>query len=223
MTPTTTFLLLIGAMLFGMFAQSRVRSTFSQFLQVPTNGGYTGFQVARTMLDQNELSNVPIERVPGELSDHYDPRSNVLRLSDHVYHGTSIASVSVAAHEVGHAVQDAEGYGALRFRNLLAPIVAFGSNIVMILILLGLFLRITGLFDLGLIIFGLILLFQLITLPVEFDASKRALAALEQGFIRPEEEPGARKVLNAAAMTYIAATLVSAANLLRFLSLRNRR
>lgn len=217
-----TFLLVIAAMIFGMFAQSRVHSTFAKYLRVPTRAGYTGFQVARAMLDANGLQHVPIERVPGELTDHYDPRNDVLRLSDAVYSGSSVASVSVAAHEVGHAVQDSEGYGALRFRNMLAPIVSFGSNFVMILILLGIFLQLTQLFDLGLLIFGLILVFQLVTLPVEFNASRRAMAALDNGFIQREEEPQARKVLNAAAMTYVAATLVSAANLLRFFSMRRR-
>lgn len=216
------FLLVIAAMIFGMFAQSRVHSTFAKYLRVPTRAGYTGFQVARAMLDANGLQHVPIERVPGELTDHYDPRNDVLRLSDAVYSGSSVASVSVAAHEVGHAVQDSEGYGALRFRNMLAPIVSFGSNFVMILILLGIFLQLTQLFDLGLLIFGLILVFQLVTLPVEFNASRRAMAALDNGFIQREEEPQARKVLNAAAMTYVAATLVSAANLLRFFSMRRR-
>lgn len=222
MTHSMTLLLLLAAMLFGMFAQSRVHSTYARYLQVPTAGGYTGFQVARSMLDSGGLQNVPIERVAGELTDHYDPRSNILRLSDAVYNGTSIASVSIAAHEVGHAMQDAQGYGALRLRNLLAPAVMVGSNFVMILILLGLFLQLTRLYDLGLLIFGLIVVFQLITLPVEFNASRRALATLEQGFIRPEEEPGARQVLNAAAMTYVAATLISVANLLRFFTLRRR-
>ena len=216
------FLLVIAAMIFGMFAQSRVHSTFAKYLRVPTRAGYTGFQVARAMLDANGLQHVPIERVPGELTDHYDPRNDVLRLSDAVYSGSSVASVSVAAHEVGHAVQDSEGYGALQFRNMLAPIVSFGSNFVMILILLGIFLQLTQLFDLGLLIFGLILVFQLVTLPVEFNASRRAMAALDNGFIQREEEPQARKVLNAAAMTYVAATLVSAANLLRFFSMRRR-
>lgn len=222
MTQQTTFIILIAAMLFGMFAQSRVSSTYQRFLRVPTNGGYTGYQVARTMLDANGLSNVPIERVAGQLTDHYDPRGDVLRLSDAVYNGTSVASVSIAAHEVGHAVQDAEGFGALRIRNLLAPVVMFSSNLVWILILLGIFLQMTSLFDLGLILFGVIVVFQLITLPVEFNASSRAMAALEQGFIDRDEAAGAKQVLNAAAMTYVAATLVSIANLMRFFSMRRR-
>ncbi len=222
MNYSMSLLLLFAAMIFGMIAQSRVSSTYERFLRQPTSAGYTGYQVARDMLDANGLQNVPIERVQGHLTDHYDPRNNVLRLSDHVYNGSSIASVSVAAHEVGHAIQDAQGYFALRFRNILAPVVMFSSRFVMILILLGLFLQITQLYDIGLILFAVLVVFQLVTLPVEFDASKRAIAALEQGYIQSDERPGAKQVLNAAAMTYVAATLVSIANLMRFMSLRRR-
>lgn len=218
----TTMILLIPALLLAMYAQFRVSSTFQKYLRVPSRLGYTGAEVARAILDRNGLDDVHIERVPGTLTDHYDPRTNILRLSDAVYDGRSIASTSVAAHEVGHAIQQNTGYAALKLRNFMAPTVAFASNFVMIIVLAGLFLSIPSLLNFGILLFTLIVAFQVVTLPVEFNASRRAIANLQNGLIAPEEERGARSVLSAAALTYVAGTLVALAQLIGLLAGRRR-
>lgn len=218
-----TVFLLIPAMIISMIAQARVSSTYNRYLRVPAQSGYTGLEVARAMLNANGLRNVRVEPVAGHLTDHYDPRTEILRLSDSVYNGTSIAALSVAAHEVGHAIQHAEGYGALHLRNVLAPIVSATSNLSWILIVVGLFLASGNLLSLGVLFFVGVVVFQMITLPVEFNASSRAIANLQEGFIHADETPAAKKVLNAAAMTYVAAAIMSLAQLLRIFLLTRRR
>ncbi|MBU5265432.1 zinc metallopeptidase [Virgibacillus proomii] len=205
-------------MIIPLWAQSKVKSTYKKYSKQPTSSYMTGAQVARKILDENGLYDVTVEETRGVLSDHYDPRKKVVRLSTDNYHGHSMAASAVAAHEVGHAIQDAEDYAFLRFRSALVPVANFGSNMSFFLILAGLFLGMSGLFLLGIIFFSLAVLFQLVTLPVEFDASNRAMAQLvSSGAIRNNEERATRKVLNAAALTYVAAALVAVAELVRFI------
>lgn len=220
---STMILVLIGAALV-MFAQSRVTSTFRKYDELESLNQITGRQAAQALLQASNIHDVSIEHVMGHLSDHYDPRSKVLRLSDATDQSTSIAAISVAAHECGHALQDAESYGFLKLRSSFAPIAQFGSSLSMPLLMAGLILNIFSLVWIGIIAFGLALAFQIITLPVEFDASKRALAIMESHhLIEPEELPAAKKVLNAAAFTYVASTLNSALTLLRFILIANSR
>lgn len=216
------FIFVLPALLFAGYAQMKISSTFNKYLKVSSNSGMSGAQVAREILDRNGLNNVRVEHVRGNLTDHYDPRSKVVRLSDNVYRGSSIAAMSVAAHEVGHAMQDAEGYLPLIIRSNLAPIANIGSRMVWIFIILG-FIASPFLIDLGIALFLAAVLFQIVTLPVEFNASKRALVQLENGITDRQMLKPAKKVLNAAALTYVAATLVAVAELLRLLALTNRR
>lgn len=215
--------LVMPAILFSLWAQTKVNSTFSKYQRVRCYSGYTGAQIARRILDENGLSNVRVERVSGSLTDHYDPRTHVVRLSDSVYSSDSVAAVGVAAHETGHAVQHATGYGPLGLRNAIIPLTNFGSKLSMPLILLGLILNSYTLAMTGIIAFSMVALFQLITLPVEFNASRRAMRTLSNGMLSDRELGGARQVLTAAALTYVAALLVSAMQLLRLLLLVNRR
>lgn len=215
-------LFLFLALLFDTYAQIKVSTSFNKYLRVASRSGYTGGEVARMILDRNGLYDVRIEPVGGQLTDHYDPRTKVIRLSRDVYNGTSIAAVSVAAHETGHAIQHGEGYFPLILRNNIAPIVSLSSRFVWIFILLGLLIE-PFLFELGVMLYLAIVLFQVITLPVEYDASKRALYQLENGIIFKDEASAAKEVLNAAALTYVAATLVAIGQLLRLLSMSNRR
>lgn len=220
----STYVLVLIGMAIVMFAQHRVTSTFAQFSSVETSKRITGRQAAEAILAYSNIHDVTVEHVRGNLTDHYDPRNKVLRLSDATYDSDSIAAVAVAAHECGHAVQDAQNYHFLKVRSFLAPITQIGSTIAMPLIFLGLILSWMGLVQLGILAFSLVLVFQIVTLPVEFDASKRALAILEEGgFILANETPSAKKVLNAAAFTYIAATLSTALQLLRLILISNRR
>ncbi|WP_096270448.1 zinc metallopeptidase [Paucisalibacillus globulus] len=205
-------------MIIPLWAQSRVKSTYKKYSKVSTSSMMTGAQVARKILDDNGLYDVEIQETKGMLTDHYDPRKKVVRLSTGIYHGHSMSSSAVAAHEVGHAIQDAESYAFLKFRSALVPVANFGSNISFFLILAGLLLDMTGLATIGVIFFAGAVLFQLVTLPVEFDASNRAMAQLvSTGVIRNNEERDTKKVLNAAAMTYVAAALVAVAELIRFI------
>lgn len=213
---------LLPALLFAMYAQLKVSVSFNKYLRVASRSGYTGSQVARMILDRNGLHDVRIESVQGNLTDHYDPRTKVIRLSRNVHNGNSIAAVSVAAHEVGHAMQHGEGYLPLILRNNIAPIASIGSQFVWILILLGLAIS-PFLLELGIILYLAVVLFQIITLPVEFNASRRALTQLENGIILRDEIEPSKKVLSAAALTYVAATLVAIGQLLRLLSISNRR
>ncbi|MDG5787575.1 zinc metallopeptidase [Evansella sp. AB-P1] len=205
-------------MLIPLWAQSRVKSAYSKYSQIASSSGMTGAQVARKILNDNGLFDVSVEPVKGQLTDHYDPRKKVVRLSEHNYYGNSIAGAAVAAHEVGHAMQDAEGYAFLRFRHALVPIANFGSNISFFLILAGMFMYITELFLAGIIFMSAAVLFQLVTLPVEFNASSRAMEQIVSvGVIRNEEERETKKVLDAAALTYVAAALVAVMELVRFI------
>ena len=217
-----TFIILIPAILFTLYAQFKVSSTTSRFLKVNTQRGFTGEQVARRILESNGLYDVKIEMVRGQLSDHYDPRSKVVRLSQDIYYGTSVTSVAVAAHECGHAIQHAKGYAPLNLRSSLVPVVNFASNISWILIALGFIMR--GPFlQIGILLFAASVLFQIITLPVEFNASNRALVQLGNlGIVESKELNQSKSVLTAAALTYVAAALTSILQLLRLLAIANR-
>ncbi|SHJ04397.1 zinc metallopeptidase [Lutispora thermophila] len=219
-----TYILLIPGMIFAFYAQTKITSTFNKFLRVRNSYGYTGYEVARRILDANGLNSVRIEMVGGQLTDHYDPRSKVLRLSRDVYNGTSLASAGVAAHECGHAIQHSEDYTPLTIRNTIAPIASFGSQAAWFLIFIGLVLNMMQLFTLGIYFFSAVVLFQIITLPVEYNASRRAIIALEDyGLVARDEVYGAKKVLSAAALTYVAATVTAILQLLRLLLIRGRR
>ncbi len=219
-----TFILVLPALFLAMYAQFKVNSTFSRYLQERAYAGLTGAQVARQLLNANGLHNVNVERVAGQLTDHYDPRSETVRLSPRVYDGTSVAALGVAAHEVGHAVQHARGYVPLGLRTSLFPLAAVGSQMAFPLFMLGFLFSVDVLMLVGIWFFIAALGFQLITLPVEFNASRRALAALESGgYLTQAEVPKAKAVLNAAALTYVAAVAVAASQLIRLLFLRSQR
>ena len=224
-----TLILLVPGIVFTLWAQYKVTSNYSRYSSVPLRHGMTGAAVARRILDSNGLSHVPIELVRGHLSDHYDPRKKVLRLSESVYHGNNVAAVGVAAHEAGHALQDARAYAPLRARIALVPVCNIGSGLAMPLFFIG--LLISGLSFLGdwfmfagILAFSLSVLFQLVTLPVEFNASRRALRCLEgSGTMSTQELEGSRRVLSAAAMTYVAALAVGLLSLLRLLLIAGSR
>lgn len=222
----STIILLIPAMLFAMYAQAQIQSTFSKYSRVRNRYGYTAEEVARRLLDSQGLHDIRIESISGNLTDHYDPRSRVLRLSQTVYGSDSIAAIGVAAHETGHAIQHAAGYMPLNIRNSLVPVANIGANLSWPLVLLGFFMGSAGLglINIGIILFSAAVLFQIVTLPVEFNASNRAIVLLQSNglFTREEVEP-ARRVLKAAALTYVAAALVSIMQLIRLLILRDRR
>ena len=220
----STMLLLIPAMLLSLYAQSKVKSTYNIYSREGLQSGMTGAEVARMVLDRSGLQNVEIERVAGNLTDHYDPRTKVLRLSNDVYSRPTIASAGVAAHEAGHALQDQVEYGPLKLRSFMVPFASFGSRFSMIIIIVGLLFKFVGLIDLGIILFSMVVLFQLFTLPVEFNASSRALAVLgEYQILTVDEVPKAKKVLDAAALTYVAAAFSSIMTLVRLLVIRDRR
>jgi len=217
-------LIMIAALILGFITQGYVNRAYRRWSQVQLATGRTGAQVARAMLDSEGLNSVGIEVVPGNLTDHYDPKANVLRLSEGVYSGATVAAAGVAAHEAGHAVQHARGFVAARIRMALVPAASIGSQGAWVLIMLGLVLGVTGLAWLGVIAFSLAVLFQVVTLPVEFDASRRALAALSTTGMLPEQQvAGARNVLTAAALTYIAAALISIMQLLYWVGVVGRR
>lgn len=219
-----SMILLIPAILFAVFAQSKVKGTFNRYLQIKNIKGYTGSQVARIILDRNGLRDVNIEHIRGQLTDHYDPRKKVVRLSSSVYNSTSIASISVAAHEVGHALQHAKGYVPLTIRSQIAPMASFASRFALPLAFLGFFLRTYSLITIGIYIYLAAILFHVVTLPVEYNASSRAITQLTtNGLIYNEEVKSSKSVLNAAALTYVAAAAVSVAQLLRLIALRNSR
>ena len=215
--------LVFPAIILSLFASIKVKSTFSKYSNFYCN--YTGADAARRVLELNGVYNVKIERVSGNLTDHYDPKTNVIRLSDAVYDSTSISAVGVAAHEAGHAAQYAAAYTPIKLRTALYPICNLGSQLSMPLLLIGILFNFSFLMDLGIIFFAVVLVFQLVTLPVEFNASKRAITCLRDGSILLDDSEikGARKVLSAAALTYVAAFLVSLTQLLRFLIIANRR
>ena len=214
----TYLVLVLPAVLLAMWAQANVKSTFAKYSRVASKRGMTGFDAARRILDANGLSHVRVASVQGDLTDHFNPSDNTVYLSDTVHSVRSVAAIGVAAHEAGHAVQHAVGYSPMKLRAAIIPITNIGSNLAMPLILLGIVLSIPEIALLGVAAFGLSTLFQLVTLPVEFNASRRALEALE-GTLDNEERAQAKKVLTAAALTYVAALAVSLANLIRLLLL----
>ena len=218
--------LVVPCIILAFWAQAQVKSTFSRYERVLTRRGLTGAMAAEAVLRQNGVTGVAVERVAGKLTDHYDPRTNTIRLSNAVYGSTSVATVGVAAHEAGHAVQHAVGYFPLRLRISIIPLTQLGAAASFPLIILGLVMNFGALISIGILAFALSTVFQLVTLPVEINASRRALAAIEQGgLLAPAEYPMAKKTLTAAAMTYVAALAVSLAQLLRLLLIfggRNR-
>jgi uncharacterized protein len=216
-------LILIVPIAIGALTQFWVKRQYSRFSGVPIASGQTGAEAARTILDGEGLQSVSIREVPGELTDNYDPRTNVLNLSKGVYEGRSIASAGVAAHEAGHAVQHARHYGFAAVRGALVPAANIGSQAAPFLIIVGIILRFTGLAWLGIVLYAGAVLFQVVTLPVELDASRRALKVLvPAGVVTDAELPGARSVLTAAAMTYVAAALISVIYLLYYIGLARR-
>ena len=222
--PTYLYIVL-PCILLSLWASNNVNSTFKRYSQQHSIRRITGAQAAQRVLSANGVSGVRIERVNGNLTDHYDPKTNVIRLSDGVYDSTSVASIGVACHEAGHAVQYAQSYAPIKLRAAIIPVTNFGSKLAMPLILLGILLSAFAdmsytLVYVGIACFGLSLVFQLITLPVEFNASRRAMTAIEEGnLLTDEEQRGAKKTLTAAAMTYVAATVVALAQLLRLIML----
>lgn len=222
-----TILIVIPALLISAWAQFKVSSTYKKYSTVLTARNITGVSAARAILDANGLRHVRIERVRGHLTDHYDPKANVIRLSDSVYDSTSTAAVGVAAHEAGHAVQYATNYSPIKFRMAIIPMTRFGSMLAIPLFMVGLIFAFDALILLGILLYAAVALFQLATLPVEFNASSRALKALDSSNILSKQElSGAKRVLSAAAMTYVAALLTSLLTLLRLIILagsRNRR
>lgn len=218
------WMILVPAFLIALLAQLNVSSTFNRYSRVTCRRGLTGAQAAEEVLRAHGVYGVRIERVAGKLSDHYDPRSNVIRLSDSVYGSNSIAAVGVAAHEAGHAVQYAQEYGPIKIRGAIIPVCNFSSQISILLIVLGFALYSRPLFAVGVVLFAVATVFQIVTLPVEFDASRRAIRSLDSTHLLDDQElRGAKKVLGAAAMTYVAALLVSIAQLLRFVLAFNSR
>lgn len=212
------WIMMLPVFLLSLFASFNVKRTFKRFERLATRSGMTGADVAREILRLNGLRHVQVEETRGFLSDHYDPRSKVVRLSPNVYRSPSIAAIGVAAHETGHAIQHSRAYAPLTLRNFMVPVASIGSNFAWIIIIGGFFLNLMGLVKLGIILFSAVVLFQLLTLPVEFDASARAKQLLgEYAFVSPQELVGVRKVLFAAAMTYVAAAASAIVTLLYFL------
>lgn len=219
----STMLILIPAVIISFIAQMQISSTYSKYKRVSTRNGYTGQQVARIMLDEAGLYDIQIQIINQELGDRYSPSERILRLSPDVYNGSSVAAAGIAAHEVGHAIQHKESYKPIVVRNAIVPIVNIGSSFSWIVFFLGLVLGISKLTTIGIILFSAVVVFQLITLPVEFNASSRALSILKSRNILYEDEAkGAKKVLKAAAMTYVAAVLHSISQLIRLLVISNR-
>ncbi len=219
-----TIIILIPALFLAIYAQAKVQSTYRRYSAIPASSRKPAWVVARELLDINGLGNVAIEMVPGELTDHYDPRSRVLRLSSAVYNSPSIAAIGIAAHEVGHAIQHATGYLPLSIRNAIVPIASIGSQLAIPFFFLGFIFGIPSLMDVGILAFSLAVLFQLITLPVEFNASSKAITALfSSGYVSIREKEAIEEVLGAAALTYVAATAMAALQLVRLLVLRGER
>jgi hypothetical protein len=213
-----TFLLLIPGLILAGWAQFKVQSTFSRYSRVPSNSGITGAQVARKILDANGIYDVSVEATRGNLTDHYHPTKKKLFLSESVYNKSSIAAICVAAHEVGHAIQHQKDYKPLSIRSVLVPVASFGSYTAWILFFAGLIFSMDFLLEIGIVLFSAVVLFQLVTLPVEFNASSRALAQVSyHGFLTNDELRYGKKVLNAAAWTYVAAAMMAILQLLRLL------
>lgn len=223
----SSMILLIPAIILTMYAQSKVQSAYRTYLNVANNRGVSGADVARAILDRNGLGNIPIYTIQGVLSDNYNPMRHTMNLSSDVYNGRTVASIAIAAHESGHALQHAEGYKLLQIRNSIVPVANIGSTLSWPLLIMGLLLGRSGdfLFNLGIFMFLGVVAFHLITLPVELDASRRALVQLQEiGAVSSGQEvSGAKKVLDAAALTYVAALATAIANLLRMLAMRGNR
>ena len=225
-----TMVLLIPAMILAFYAQTKVKSTYAKYSQILSASGRTGRDIARTILSQNGIADVEVEEGQGFLSDHYDPITKKVRLSPDNYSQPSVAAISVAAHECGHAIQHAKGYVPLQLRTAIFPMANIGTMLAWPILLIGLFfvpgVRIAGvsLIDIGILLFSFGVAFQLVTLPVEFDASHRALVQLDRlGLVAPDEQAGAKRVLDAAALTYVAAAAASVLQLVRLMILRDRR
>jgi len=222
-----TFFLIIPPLILALYAQQRVRSTYKKFSNKLASSRLTGADVSRRMLDSHQAGGVKIERARGQLTDHYDPRKKVLRLSEGVYGSNSLAAIGIAAHETGHAIQHHSGYAPLYLRNLIYPLASFGSTLAFPLFFIGFLFSRQGpsiLMDLGILLFAGAVVFSVITLPVEFNASRRAIALLREGkYLQGSELNGAQKVLNAAALTYVASTAMAAMQLLRLILLRDSR
>lgn len=222
----TYFLFMIPCLILSIYCSAKVNSTFNKYSKIANKRGITGAQAAHQVLSANGVTGVRIEQVSGHLSDHFDPRTNTIRLSESVYNSTSVAAVGVAAHEAGHAVQHAQGYMPNKIRSAIVPVANIGSRLSWILILIGFLLPVQYNFvvTLGIIFFSLSVLFTLVTLPVEFNASNRALATIQStNLLYDDEYKGAKKTLSAAAMTYVAAAATAVAQLLRLVLLANRR
>ncbi len=219
-----TLILVLPGLLLGLWAQARVKSTYQKYSKVGTQRGQSAAEAIGELLDQKNLGAIRIERTSGTLTDHYDPRTDTLRLSEGVYQSSSVAALGIAAHEAGHALQEAEEYPFLKLRSAAVPVVNFGSKLAWPLFLAGFIFSFSPLINVGLVLYALIVIFTLITLPVEFDASRRAVAMLtESGYVTQEEEKGVRSVLNAAALTYVAAFVSAALQLLRLYTMANSR
>ena len=213
---------LLPGMLLAMYAQAKIKTNFETYSKISNSKGITGEMTARQILSSYHIDDVRVERVKGSLTDHYDPTQNVLRLSDSVHDSTSIAAVGVAAHEVGHAIQHNIGYAPLKFRNAIVPAANIGSNLSFLFVFIGL-MAFRPLLKIGIALFAITVLFQLLTLPVEYDASRRAKVILRDGILSGQEMEGVEKVLSAAALTYVASLVTAIGTLLRFLSLDRRR
>ncbi len=219
-----TMLLIIPALILTLYAQSKVQSTFKKFVRVQSSRHMTGAEVARMILRNNGITDVQVGQVSGVLSDHYDPQSKKVALSSDIYFGTSISSVAIAAHECGHAIQHNQSYAPLTFRSAMFPVVNISTRAAVPMFFLGILMSSVHLLDLGIILFSFSVLFHMVTLPVEFNASARALRQIDEyGFLNPDERNGAKKVLSAAALTYVAAASMSVLQLLRLILIRNSR
>ena len=219
----TDFLFIIIILIIPFIAQLKVSSNYNKYLTVKQSSGLSGFEVARKILDNNGLDNIHIVETRGKLTDHYDPTRKVIRLSHNVFHGDSIASISIAAHECGHAIQDKTGYVWMRIRSMIFPIVNIATSISYVIILIGILAQLFNVVLLGIFLTAFGLIFQIITLPVEFDASNRAKDELKKiGIVKTEEQTGVNKVLGAAAMTYVAGVLSSALEIVRLLLVFSR-
>ena len=218
------FILVLPAVILSLIAQAKVKSTYGRFARISNTKHITGAQAAYNVLSHYGIRDVKIECGHGKLSDHYDPRVNIIRLSPEVYSGASIAAIGIACHEAGHAAQHAESYLPIKVRNLILPVANFGSSAGVLIAIMGYFLGFGILIDIGIILFAAVVLFQLVTLPIEFNASSRALKVIDEtGMLQGDERVGAKKVLSAAAMTYVASLLVSLMSLIRLILRTNRR
>ncbi|NLA76980.1 MAG: zinc metallopeptidase [Clostridiales bacterium] len=210
--------LVVPMIVLSVIAQVKVKSAYSKYSKTANSRGLTGASAAYAVLNHYGINNVAVEQVAGNLTDHYDPRTNVIRLSQGVYNSTSVAAVGIACHEAGHAAQHAEGYAPIKIRNTILPVCNIGSSLGISLALIGIFMSFEPLIVIGICLYAAVTVFQLVTLPVEFNASRRAVEVIEgSGLLSEDEQSGAKKVLTAAAMTYVAALAVSAANLLRLI------